>query len=35
MMRQQGSFVDIVQPIITKPLFGFENSVVNAAVRLE
>lgn len=33
--RQQGGFFDIVQPIIKRPLFGFENSVVNAAVRLE
>lgn len=33
--NQQGGFVDIVQPIIKKPWFGFENSTVNAAVRLE
>lgn len=33
--QQQGGFVDIVQPIVRKPWFGFENSVLNAAVRLE
>ncbi len=33
--KQQGGFLDIVQPIIKKPWFGFENSVLNAAVRLE
>ena len=33
--KQQGGFVDIVQPIIKKPWFGFENSVLNASVRLE
>lgn len=33
--KQQGGFVDIVQPILQKPWFGFENSVLNAAVRLE
>lgn len=33
--KQQGGFVDIVQPILRKPWFGFENSVLNAAVRLE
>ncbi len=33
--KQQGGFVDIVQPLISKPWFGFENSTLNAAVRLE
>jgi hypothetical protein len=32
---QQGGFVDIVQPIFSKPVFGFEKSVFNAALRLE
>ena len=33
--KQQGSFIDLVQPIIKGPWFGFESSVLNAAVRLE
>ncbi|HUC82604.1 MAG TPA: hypothetical protein VMR70_16980 [Flavisolibacter sp.] len=33
--KQQGGFIDIVQPILRKPWFGFENSVLNVAVRLE
>lgn len=33
--KQQGGFVDIVQPVVKKPMFGFENAVLNAAVRLE
>ncbi len=33
--RQQGGFIDFVQPVFKKPLLGFENSVLNAAVRLE
>lgn len=33
--RQQGGFIDFVQPIITKSIFGFERSVINAALRLE
>lgn len=33
--KQQGGFVDIVQPIVKKPWFGFESSILNAAVRLE
>lgn len=33
--NQQGGFVDLVQPIIKRPMFGFENSVLNAALRLE
>ena len=33
--KQQGGFVDIVQPVLKKPMFGFEKAVLNAAVRLE
>ena len=33
--KQQGGFIDIVQPVYSKPLFGFGKSVVNAALRLE
>lgn len=33
--KQQGGFVDIVQPVLRRPLFGFEQSVLNAAIRLE
>ncbi len=32
---QVGGFVDIVQPILRKSIFGFEKSVVNASTRLE
>ena len=33
--KQQGGFVDLVQPLIQKPMLGFQNAVLNAAVRLE
>ncbi len=33
--KQQGGFLDIVQPIFRKPIFGFTTSVVNAAFRVE
>lgn len=33
--RQQGGFLDLVQPVWRQPLFGFEQSVLNAALRLE
>jgi hypothetical protein len=33
--KQQGGFVDLVQPVLKRSIFGFENSVVNVAVRLE
>jgi len=33
--KQQGGFVDIVQPVLKKPMMGFENAVLNLAVRLE
>ena len=33
--KQQGGFIDFVQPILKRPMLGFENAVLNAAVRLE
>lgn len=33
--RQQGGFMDIIQPILKRPMFGFEDAVLNAGVRLE
>lgn len=33
--KQLGGFIDIVQPIIRKPMFGFDKAVLNAAVRFE
>lgn len=33
--KQQGGFIDIVQPVYKRPLFGFEKSVINIACRLE
>ena len=33
--KQQGGFIDFVQPIVKKNMFGFDNAVLNAAVRLE
>lgn len=33
--RQSGGFIDIIQPILKRSLFGFEKSVVNAACRFE
>lgn len=33
--KQQGGFIDFVQPVIKRPLFGFEKSVINASLRLE
>lgn len=33
--KQQGGFVDFVQPVLKKQMFGFENAVLNAAIRLE
>ena len=33
--KQEGGFIDFVQPVYKKPLFGFEKSVVNLALRLE
>lgn len=33
--KQQGGFIDFVQPVFKKTLFGFDKSVINAALRLE
>lgn len=33
--RQQGGFIDFVQPILKRPMFGFQDAVLNAALRLE
>lgn len=33
--RQYGGFVDIVQPLIRKPMFGWAGATLNLAVRLE
>jgi hypothetical protein len=33
--KQMGGFVDFVQPVIKRRMLGFENSVLNAALRLE
>jgi hypothetical protein len=33
--KQQGGFIDFVQPVIKKPVFGFDKSVINAALRFE
>lgn len=33
--RQIGGFVDVVQPVFKRNIFGFEGSVINAALRLE
>lgn len=33
--KQQGGFIDFVQPVFKKSMFGFDKSVVNAALRLE
>lgn len=33
--KQRGGFVDIVQPVLRRQMFGFDQAVVNVAVRLE
>jgi hypothetical protein len=33
--KQRGGFVDIVQPLMKRAMFGFDDAVLNAAVRLE
>ncbi len=33
--RKQGGFLDVVQPILEKPIFGFENAILNVALRFE
>lgn len=33
--KQQGGFIDIVQPILKRKVFGWENSTINMALRAE
>ena len=33
--RQWGGFIDVVQPVLKKKIFGFEKSVINFGVRFE
>jgi hypothetical protein len=33
--KQQGGYIDLVQPILKKPMFGFRDAVLNVALRLE
>jgi len=33
--KQQGGFIDFVQPVLKKPMFGFEKAVINVVLRLE
>jgi hypothetical protein len=33
--KQQGGFIDFVQPIVKRPVLRFEKSVINAALRIE
>lgn len=33
--KQQGGFIDIVQPVIKRTMLGWENSTLNVAMRLE
>lgn len=33
--RQQGGFIDLVQPVLSKPMFGFPKAVLNTALRFE
>ncbi len=33
--KQQGGFIDFIQPVLKRPMFGFEKAVLNAGVRLE
>ncbi len=33
--KQQGGFIDIVQPVLKRSMFGFEKATLNAALRLE
>jgi hypothetical protein len=33
--KQQGGFIDLVQPVIKRKMFGWENSTFNVALRLE
>lgn len=33
--KQRGGFIDFVQPVLKRPMLGFENAVLNAALRFE
>lgn len=33
--NQHGGFIDFVQPVLNKPIFGFDNSVLSLALRVE
>ncbi|MEQ8812296.1 MAG: hypothetical protein RIE59_24725, partial [Imperialibacter sp.] len=33
--KQRGGFIDIVQPVLNRPMLGFEKAVLNLACRLE
>ena len=33
--RQQGGFLDIVQPVLRQRILGFDNAVLNVAIRME
>jgi len=33
--KQQGGYIDLVQPVLKRPMFGFQDAVLNAALRLE
>ena len=33
--KQQGGYIDIVQPVLKRSMFGFEKAVLNLALRLE
>jgi len=33
--KQQGGFIDLIQPILKRPMLGFEKAVLNLGVRLE
>jgi hypothetical protein len=33
--KQQGGYIDFVQPVLKRPMMGFDKAVLNASVRLE
>ncbi|WP_339815720.1 hypothetical protein [uncultured Imperialibacter sp.] len=33
--KQRGGFIDVVQPVLSQPMLGFNNAVLNIACRLE
>ncbi|MBS4043692.1 MAG: hypothetical protein KGZ59_07730 [Chitinophagaceae bacterium] len=33
--KQQGGFIDIVQPVVKKPILGWQNATINLACRIE